>query len=133
MSMPSSGVKPVYVAVARTRVTNGREVLPGIDGRTFWARRMRDLVALHVSDLGGADACSEAEKSLVRRAAALTIELERLEQRFARAEPDNISHPDLDMYSRLSNTLRRLLDMNGLQRRSRDITPTIEQYVEAGR
>ena len=131
MSMPSSGVKPVYDAVARTRVTNGREVLPGVDGRTFWARRMRDLVALHVSDLGGPEACSEAEKSIVRRAAALTIELERLEQRFARAEPDDISHPDLDMYSRLSNTLRRLLDMNGLQRRSRDITPTIEQYVEA--
>jgi len=126
-----SGMKPVYADTARTRVTNGRDLLPGVDGRTYWARRMRDIMALHVSDLGGVEACSEAEKSVVRRIAALTIELERLEQRFAAAPADHISHADLDLYSRMSNTLRRLLDMTGLQRRSRDITPTLEQYVVA--
>ncbi|MCV0396765.1 MAG: hypothetical protein K5872_20895 [Rhizobiaceae bacterium] len=114
---------------ARTRVTNGRDLLPGVDGRTMWARRMRDIMALHIADLGGPDACSEAEKSVVRRIATLTIEMERLELRFATAAPDHISHPDLDMYSRLSNTLRRLLDMTGLERRSRDLTPTIDQYI----
>lgn len=128
----ASGVRPVYPDTARTRVTNGRDLLPGVDGRTYWARRMRDIIALHVSDLGGVDLCSEAEKSIVRRIATITIELERLEQRFASAEPDRISHADLDLYSRMSNTLRRLLDMTGLQRRTRDITPTLEQYVEAG-
>ncbi|ESX22799.1 hypothetical protein [Mesorhizobium sp. LSJC264A00] len=130
--LPSSGVKPVFGDVARTRVTNGRDLLPGVDGRTHWARRMRDLIALHVSDLGGAQACSEAEKSIVRRVATLTIEMEKLEERFANAPPDHISHPDLDMYQRMANTLRRLLDTNGLQRRSRDITPTLDQYMSGG-
>lgn len=128
-STAASGVKPVFGELARTRVTNGRDLLPGVDGRSYWARRMRDVMALHISDLGGADVCSEAEKSVLRRVAVLTIEMERLERRFACASPDQISHPDLDMYSRLANTLRRLLDMTGLGRRSRDITPTIEQYM----
>ena len=127
---PASGVRPIYGAVARTRVTNGTNLLPKIDGRSYWARRMRDLIAIHVSDLGGADACSEAEKSIVRRVACLTIEMERLEMRFATAAPDHISHPDIDLYTRMANTLRRLLDLTGLQRRSRDITPTIDEYAE---
>jgi hypothetical protein len=38
---------------ARSRVTNGRELLPGVDGRSLWVRRFRDVLALHVSDLGG--------------------------------------------------------------------------------
>ncbi|MER9421451.1 hypothetical protein NKI88_03200 [Mesorhizobium sp. M0317] len=116
----------------RTRVTNGHSLLPGLDGRTYWARRVREVMALHISDLGGADACSEAEKSVVRRISVLTIEMEKLERRFANAAPDQISHPDLDMYQRGANTLRRLLDMTGLQRRSRDITPTLDQYLSGG-
>jgi hypothetical protein len=39
--------------VTRTRITNGKELLPGIDGRSLWARRFRDVLALHLSDLGG--------------------------------------------------------------------------------
>jgi hypothetical protein len=128
--LPSSGVKPVFGDAARTRVTNGRDMLPGVDGRTMWARRLRDLVSIHIADLGGPGACSEAEKSIIRRAATITIELERLERRFALA--GEASEGDLDLYSRLSNTLRRLLDVTGLHRRSRDITPTIDEYIGRG-
>ncbi|MER8979452.1 hypothetical protein [Mesorhizobium sp. M0870] len=128
---PASGVRPVYPDTHRTRITNGKDLLPGVDGRTFWVRRMRDVMALHVSDLGGVEACSEAEKSIIRRAAAITVEMERLERVFALAGDTG---PDLDalsLYSRLANTLRRLLDMTDLQRRSRDITPTIDEYIHA--
>jgi hypothetical protein len=128
-SPPGSGVPPIYPATHRTRTTNGTGLLPGVDGRTFWVRRMRDLMALHVSDLGGVDACSEAEKSIVRRAAAITIEMERMERAFALAGDAGPDLDSLSVYSRLANTLRRLLDMNGLQRRSRDITPTIDEYL----
>jgi hypothetical protein len=38
---------------ARSRLTNGKELLPGVDGRSLWARRFRDVLALHLSDLGG--------------------------------------------------------------------------------
>ena len=59
----------------RSRITNGSTVLPGVDGRSVWVRRLRDLMALHIADLGGDTAISEAERSIVRRAATLTVEL----------------------------------------------------------
>ena len=67
----------------RSRVTNGSAVLPGVDGRSTWVRRLRDLISVHIEDLGGDDSISEAERSLVRRAATMTVELERMEAVFA--------------------------------------------------
>jgi hypothetical protein len=40
---------------------------------------------LHLRDLGGIDQVSTSEQSLVRRAACIEIELERLEASFAEA------------------------------------------------
>lgn len=112
---------------SRSAVTNGSELLPTIDGRSIWARRLRDLIQLHTADLGGDDAVSQAERSLVRRAACLTVELERLELMFARR--DGATHAELEVYQRSANTLRRLLSAVGLQRRPKDITPTLDQYL----
>jgi hypothetical protein len=70
-------------ATARSRVTNGKELLPGVDGRSLWARRYRDVLALHLSDLSGENNVTEAEKTLARRAACLVVELELMEVRFA--------------------------------------------------
>jgi hypothetical protein len=64
-----SRVRKLAKPTARTRVTNGKELLPGIDGRSLWARRFRDVLALHLSDLGGEANTSEAEKAIARRAA----------------------------------------------------------------
>ncbi|TXN15884.1 hypothetical protein FV219_01565 [Methylobacterium sp. WL122] len=112
----------------RSRVTNGSALLQNVDGRSGWARRMRDLMALHLSDLGGEAAVSEAEKSLIRRAATLTVELERMEERFAN---DGEADADaLDLYSRTAGNLRRLLEATGLQRRPRDVTPDLRHYIE---
>ena len=113
---------------ARSRISNGQALLPGVDGRSTWARRLRDLIGLHLSDLGGEDAVSAAEASIIRRAATLTVELERLELVFATsdAKPD-----DLDLYQRMSNTLRRLLETTGLKRVPRNVTPaTLESLAE---
>ena len=106
---------------ARSSITNGSSLLPGVDGRSSWARRARDLIVAHLSDLGGADRASAAERSIVRRAAVLTVELERLEVEFATA--DRASAEDLDLYQRTANSLRRLLEAIGLQRRPRDVSP----------
>jgi hypothetical protein len=56
-----------------------------IDGpsRAQWVRRAKDIIAAHLSDLGGEDNTSEAERSIIRRASVLTVELERLETKFA--------------------------------------------------
>ncbi len=124
---PASGVKQAYPNNARSRVTNGKELLPGVDGRTTWVKRARDLLSIHIADLGGEDACSEAEKGIIRRACVITVQLEQLEKKFAIT---NEAKPaDLDLYFRGANTLRRLLDVTGLQRQSRDMTPTIDEYV----
>jgi hypothetical protein len=106
----------------RSRITNGATLLPGVHKQSLWARRFRDLFSLHLADLGGEEHCSEGEKALVRRAACLIVELEQLELRFAQ-DPDTATVRALDLYQRLTNTLRRLLESLGLQRRARDITP----------
>lgn len=112
----------------RSRVTNGSVVLPGVDGRSTWVRRLRDLIAVHIQDLGGEDAISEAERSLVRRAATMTVELERMEAVFAvRGEADP---KDLELYQRTAGNLRRILESLGLQRRARDVTPSIEDFIK---
>jgi len=111
----------------RSRVTNGRGLLPNVDGRTIWVRRFRDLIALHLSDLGGSDRASEAEKAIVRRIATLIVELERLEMCFA--EAGQATDHQLELYQRTANTLRRLLEAVGLQRRPKDVTPTLDAYL----
>jgi hypothetical protein len=104
----------------KSRVANGSALLPGVDGRSTWVRRAKEIIADHISDLGGADNCSAAERSLIRRASTLSVELERLEVRFASADEVNVVN--LEAYGRASNTLRRLLEAVGLQRRSKDAT-----------
>jgi hypothetical protein len=112
---------------ARSRVSNRSHILPGVDGRSTWVRRLRDLVNLHTADLGGEAVTSEAERSIIRRAATLTVELERLELKFATAgEADSI---DLELYQRTANSLRRMLETIGIKRVPRDITPPLRDYL----
>lgn len=72
--------RPDYL---RSRVTNGRDLLPNVDGRSLWIRRLRDVMSAHIADLGGDDAISEAERSIVRRVGTLTVAIEQIEARFA--------------------------------------------------
>ena len=92
-----------------------------------WVRRCKDVIAAHLSDLGGVENTSAAERSIIRRASVLTTELEQLEVRFAlagQAAPD-----ELDLYQRTAGNLRRLLESVGIGRRPRDVSPTIEQIA----
>jgi hypothetical protein len=113
----------------RSQVTNGR-LLPNVDGRSTWARRCRDLIGLHVADKGGDASVSEAERAIIRRAAVLITELEIMEARFAVSDGAS-DIAELDAYQRAANSLRRLLESVGIQRRARDVTPTIETYLGA--
>src|SRR5262249_872638 len=109
-------------------VTNGSRLLEAGDNRGPWARRMREVVELHISDLGGLENASEDEKSIIARAAALTVEAERLEAKFSTL-PNGPRAEDLDLYQRCSNSLRRLLESIGIQRRPRDVTPSLQTYL----
>lgn len=109
----------------RSKITNGKRLFPvGTDARTAWHRRFKDLIGIFTDDLGGSDSLSEGKKGLIRRAATLSVQLELMEASFADAEGDVI--PDqLDLFSRLSKSLRLLLKELGLEKRKDkdDITP----------
>jgi hypothetical protein len=54
----------------------------------------------------------------------------RLEQRWA--ENNGEANPkQLELYGRTTNTLRRTLEAVGLQRRAKDITPSLTEYVRS--
>src|SRR5260370_7410074 len=76
----------LYHPRARSRVTNGHDLLPDVDHRTQWCRRFRDVLSLHLSDLGGASNTSEAEKAILRRPACLIFELHNPTFKFPRPE-----------------------------------------------
>jgi hypothetical protein len=105
----------------RSKLTNGNELLPGIDGRSAWARRFRDLIQLHTADRGGVENITEAERALIRRASTIIVECERLETRFAINE--GAKRYELETYQRASNSLRRLLETLGIKREARTINP----------
>jgi hypothetical protein len=111
----------------KSRITNGSALLPGVDGRSPWVRRCKDVIAAHLSDMGGEGNTSAAERSLIRRAAVLTTELERLEARFALA--GEASPDDLHLYQRMTNTLRRCFETIGIERRPRNVTPTLSELL----
>ena len=122
---PSAETRKQY---ARSRITNGRELLPGIDQRSTWARRMRDLIKLHVDDIGGLEVTSEAQRSLIRRIAVLEVEAEYLETAFAQR---NASGKQYDLYLRIAGLLKRLYELIGIERVARDITPHLKDYLAA--
>jgi hypothetical protein len=105
-------------------VTSGRRLF-ALDGDPLspWARRYRDLVAAHVSDLGGADMLSEAQASLIKRASAIEVELERLEAALSRGEAI-----DLDAFTRATSHLRRVLESLGIERKPRPV-PDLQAYL----
>jgi hypothetical protein len=122
----SPGLAPTKSS-GKSRITNGSAVLPDVDGRSTWVRRLRDLIAIHLSDLGGIDNVSEAERSIIRRIATLTVELERMESGFANA--GEATPAQLDLYQRTANSLRRLLESVGIERRAKNITPTLSDIL----
>jgi hypothetical protein len=117
-------LKPYETKRGRSRVTNGADLLPGIDGRSPTYRRYRDLVAAMVADLGGI-ALSEARMQLVRRFAASAVLAEAMEARLVKGEPVDIME-----HSQLASTQVRLASRIGLERMPKDVTPaTLQDYI----
>lgn len=116
----------------RSRLTNGRDLLPGVDGRSTWARLLRDVISAMYAHLGGEDLASEPQRMLVRRVACFEAELCHLEFAFAqaRAEGRAPEAAELDLYSRMTSAQRRLLEACGLERRPREITLDPLEYAK---
>ncbi len=115
----------------RSKVTNGKEVLPGTNGNTIWGRRYRDLCADIAIDLGGPDVLSEAQAQMVRRYASLSVQLEFMEAQLVEGKTI-----DDEKYARLTSSLVRVSSRIGMKRLrpSKDVTPrptaaTLKDYV----
>jgi hypothetical protein len=119
-SAASSARKPT----ARSRVTNGKELLANIDGRSTEARRYRDLCFSFADDLSGAAGLTESQRALVRQAAALSVQREKLQAAMIRGE--DVSDEQM---TRVANSLSRTLSRLGRKRVQKP--PTVLEYLEA--
>jgi hypothetical protein len=122
-----SAVTPSRKAMGRSKLSNGKKLLPLTDGRSATARRFKDLVEDIAADLGGKDRLSEGQRQLIRRAAMLSAESERMEALAARGEAEF----DIDLYGMLCDRLGRLFGRLGLERKSKDVTPSLQSYLQA--
>src|SRR5215470_4400246 len=106
---PTAAAKPPHrldlgprAPAQRSAVTNGKRLFVQGSGTSAWSRRYADLILGHVADAGGRDSLSEAQLSLIKRAAAIECELEQLEGRLSEGE-----QVDLDKFGRAASHLRR--------------------------
>ena len=100
--------------------------LDDLDRRTNAYRRTADLIAEIEGDLGGADQLATAERQLVQRAAILGAVLEDSEARWLNGEAF-----DPASYCTIVNAQRRVLETIGLRRRARDLTPSLQSYLQS--
>ena len=105
-----------------------KALLLGIDARSRNFGRFYEIVSAHLSDLGGESNTSAAERSIIRRIGALTVQLEALESKFD--TPGASDKGDVDLYIRGAGGLRRLLQSIGLERRSKDVSPSLDRYLK---
>jgi hypothetical protein len=97
-----------------------------LDGRTAAARRARELIEAIELDLGGGDRVSEGTRQLVQRAAVLGAYIENCEALWLGGQV-----VDLPDYLAAINAQRRVLATIGLDRRPRNVTPSVAEYVGA--
>jgi hypothetical protein len=123
-----ANMRPQRKAQARSRLSNGRELLPNVDGRSLIARRYRDIMSAIASDQGGADRLSETRLQLIRRFAAAACLAEQLEARLARGE-----QIDIQEHALLVSTMVRVAQRIGVDRVPRDVVPCLAEYLHQGR
>jgi hypothetical protein len=112
----------------RSAVTSGRQLFIQGNSNSAWSRRFFDLCSHHIHDISageGRDALTEAQLSLIRRAASIECELERLDALLSLGQEANLTE-----YGRAASHLRRLFETLGVERKPpRDITPTLAEIA----
>jgi hypothetical protein len=62
----------------------------------------------------------------------LCLQLEMMEGNWARDSQGEAGPKSIEIYQRVTNTLRRTLETLGLHRRPKDVTPSLKQYLING-
>ena len=99
--------------------------LQDLDARTRACKHALDLRDGILSNLGGQDRTSVAQRELAQRSAILGSMLEDVEARWLRGEP-----AELTDYCTLVNAQRRCLSDLGLQPQPRTVVPSVDQYLQ---
>lgn len=99
--------------------------LDDLDRRTRAAQMVSQSIDAFEGDLGGD--LSTAEKAIVRRAAIAGAMCESL----AAAWLTGDSSVDPASFATLANLERRQLETVGIKRRARDVTPSLNEYLQS--
>ncbi|MBL8576354.1 MAG: hypothetical protein JNK47_03945 [Mesorhizobium sp.] len=97
----------------RAAASNGKRLVPGIDMRSAHARRMHDLIAGHVADMGGN--VSQAQYALIKTAANIQMSMEAAELQFSQQE-GGATFPQMLAYGTMANSLRRTYESLGIDK-----------------
>lgn len=102
----------------RSKVTNGRALFVVGKGTSAWARRLRDLIEAHCRDVSpdGPDNLTEAQRSLIRRASTIEIELEAIEGKLSEG-----NEAPLAVYAAAAGHLKRILETLGIERKMKSL------------
>lgn len=116
--------------IGKSKVTNGHCLfIEGVDGRSVYARRYRDLYQGFLSDVAGAGEDEEAQRQLCRRASALCVQAEGMEAELARGE-----EIDFDKYCTLTKTMLRVFNTLGILASGKKATikpdDTLEEWLK---
>jgi hypothetical protein len=125
-SMSKRSKTAITKSKVRSAISNGKHVLSNVDHRSLEMRRLRDLLADHVSDLGSD--ISHSEKLLASRASMIALLCEMTERTFIEKKL-RVSDREVACYLHAVGNLNRVLVTLGLKRRQRDITPTVDEYL----
>jgi hypothetical protein len=105
----------------RAAVSNGTRMhAKSVDGRSAEARRFKDLVSSFAASLGGEGALTEAERTLIRNAASLTVQCERLQA--AHVAGHEVNSQEM---TRLANSSARVLAALMIKRERKEAAPTL--------
>jgi hypothetical protein len=99
-----------------------------LDPKSELTLRLCELLAGITGDLGGRENMSTSQALLAQRCAWITVQCELLERRASAGETF-----DVTAYSTMMGHLSRTLNLLGLKRQSRDVTPTLQDYLDAAK
>jgi hypothetical protein len=115
---------PSAKPMGRSKITNGRQMLDNIDGRSTIARRLRDILRGLLIEF---EITTEADDLLVRQAATLSVLSEQLQAQMVRGEP--ICHKTI---SNISGQLRRILgDLRQRTDQRGPAPPSLHEHLAA--
>jgi hypothetical protein len=97
-----------------------------LDQATSAARFFTKMVREIENDLGGRRQLSRIEGELIRAFCGAATQVQYLNRQVMLGEGSEI---DLSGYATLASTMLRIGARLGFQRRARDVTPTVDQYL----